>query len=254
MLLAIDIGNTNIVIGVFASNRFLHFRLSTNLHTTEDEYCINLSNLFHLYRIEEKPEGAIISSVVPQITPRIHRAVKVVFDVRALEVGPGIKTGMPILYDNPKEVGADRIVNAVGAYEEFKDALIVIDSGTAVTFDVISKRGEYIGGAIAPGIQISADALSEKTAKLPRVPIQQPPGVIGKTTVHSIQSGIFYGYLSMIEGMIRRIKHQMECEPTVVATGGDCALFYRNLECIDHYRPHLTLFGLKTIYEKNVKG
>ncbi len=254
MLLAIDIGNTSIVIGVFMERRFLSFRLRTNLHTTEDEYCIHLSNLFKLYSINEKPRGAIISSVVPQITPRMHKAVKVVFDIKALEVGPGIKTGMPILYDNPKEVGADRIVNAVGAYEEFKNALIVIDSGTAVTFDVISKKGEYIGGAIAPGINISADALSEKTAKLPRVPIQKPLTVIGKTTVHSIQSGIFYGYLSMIEGMIKRIKEEMETECIVVATGGDSALFYRNLKSINHYRPHLTLFGLKTIYEKNVKS
>ncbi len=254
MLLAIDIGNTSIMIGVFMENRFLSFRLSTNLHTTEDEYCINLSNLFKIYSINSKPDGAIISSVVPQITPRMHKALKVVFGIRALEVGPGIKTGMPILYDNPKEVGADRIVNAVGAYEEFKDALIIIDSGTAVTFDVISKQGEYIGGAIAPGINISADALSEKTAKLPRVPIQQPPSVIGKTTVHSIQAGIFYGYLSMIEGMIRRIKNEMGTDCTVVATGGDSVLFYKNIREIDHYRPNLTLFGLKTIYEKNVKG
>jgi type III pantothenate kinase len=252
MLLAIDVGNTNIVIGVFLENRFLSFRLSTNLKTTQDEYCINLYNLFNLYSIKDKPYGAIVSSVVPQIAPKIHKAVQTVFDVKAIEVGPGIKTGMPIKYDNPKEVGADRIVNAVGAYEEFKDALIVIDSGTAVTFDVISKKGEYIGGAIAPGINISADALSEKTAKLPRVPIQPPRSIIGKTTVHSIQSGLFYGYMSMIEGMIDRIKHEMGVECKVVATGGDSAMFYKHLDTIDCYRPHLTLFGLKVIYEKNV--
>ncbi len=252
MLLAIDIGNTNIVIGVFLKNRFLSFRLSTNLKMTQDEYCINLYNLFNLYSINDKPEGVIISSVVPQITPKIHKAVKIVFNIKALEVGPGIKTGMPIKYDNPKEVGADRIVNAVGAYEEFRDALIVIDSGTAVTFDVISKKGEYIGGAISPGIQISADALSEKTAKLPRVPIQEPRSVIGKTTTHSIQSGLFYGYMSLIEGMIDKIKKEMGSKCTVVATGGDSILFYKYLESIHYYRPHLTLFGLKVIYERNV--
>ncbi len=252
MLLAIDIGNTNIVIGVFLDNRFLSFRLSTNLKTTQDEYCINLYNLFNLYSINDKPEGAIISSVVPQITPKIHKAVNVVFNVKAIEVGPGIKTGMPIKYDNPKEVGADRIVNAVGAYEEFKDALIIIDSGTAVTFDVISKKGEYIGGAISPGINISADALSAKTAKLPRVPIQDPHCIIGKTTVQSIQSGLFYGYMSMIEGMINKIKKEMGVNCIVAATGGDSALFYKYLESIDHYRPHLTLYGLKVIYEKNI--
>lgn len=252
MLLVIDIGNTNIVIGVFLNNRFLSFRLSTNLKTTQDEYCINLYNLFNLYSINDKAYGAIISSVVPQITPKIHKAVQTIFNIKALEVGPGIKTGMPIKYDNPKEVGADRIVNAIGAYEEFKDALIVIDSGTAVTFDVISKKGEYIGGAIAPGIHISADALSEKTAKLPRVPIQQPKSVIGKTTIQSIQSGLFYGYLSMIEGMIKRIKNDMTTECKVVATGGDGAMFYRYIDSIDCYRPHLTLFGLKVIYERNV--
>ncbi len=251
MLLAIDIGNTNIVIGVFLDNRFLSFRLSTNLKTTQDEYCINLYNLFNLYSIKNKPYGAIISSVVPQITPKIHKAVQTVFNIKALEVGPGIKTGMPIKYDNPKEVGADRIVNAVGAYEEFKSALIVIDSGTAVTFDIISSKGEYIGGAISPGIHISADALSEKTAKLPRVPIQYPDNIIGKTTIKSIQSGLFYGYLSMIEGMIKRIKKQMGVECNVVATGGDSAMFYKHLDAINYYRPHLTLFGLKVIYEKN---
>ncbi len=251
MLLVIDIGNTNIVIGVFLNNRFLSFRLSTNLKTTQDEYCINLYNLFNLYSISDKPYGAIISSVVPQITPKIHKAIQTIFNIKALEVGPGIKTGMPIKYDNPKEVGADRIVNAIGAYEEFKNALIIIDSGTAVTFDVINKKGEYIGGAISPGIHISADALSEKTAKLPRVPIQRPKSVIGRTTIQSIQSGLFYGYLSMIEGMVKRIRNDMGTDCKVIATGGDGAMFYRYIDLIDYYRPHLTLFGLKVIYERN---
>ncbi|WP_022670174.1 type III pantothenate kinase [Hippea alviniae] len=251
MLIAVDIGNTNIVIGVFLKDRFLNFRLSTNLKLTQDEYCINFYNLFNLYGINERAYGAIVSSVVPQITPRVINAIETVFNIKPLEVGPGIKTGMPIRYKNPSEVGADRIVNAVGAYEEFKDALIVIDSGTAITFDVISKKGEYIGGAIVPGIHISADALAEKTAKLPRVPLGKPESVIGKTTINSIQSGLFYGYLSLIEGMIRRIKNEMETDCTVVITGGDSALFYRHLNEIDHFRPYLTLFGLKVIYEKN---
>ncbi len=253
MLIAFDIGNTNIVIGVFLDDRFLNFRLSTNLKLTQDEYCINLYNLFNLYNLDSsKVKGAIVSSVVPQITPKVINAIETVFGIKPLEVGPGIKTGMPIKYKNPQEVGADRIVNAVGAYEEFRDALIVIDSGTAITFDVISKKGEYIGGAITPGINISADALAEKTAKLPRVPLQMPPEVIGKTTMHSIQSGLFYGYLSLIEGMIKRIKEEMGHDCTVVITGGDSALFYRHLPEIQYYRPHLTLFGLKVIYEKNV--
>ncbi|AEA33836.1 type III pantothenate kinase [Hippea maritima] len=252
MLVAVDIGNTNIVIGVFLKDRFLNFRLSTNPKLTQDEYCINLYNLFNLYSLREKITGSIVSSVVPQITPRIINAIKTVFDIKPMEVGPGIKTGMLIKYHNPAEVGADRIVNAVGAYEEFKDALIVIDSGTAITFDVISKKGEYIGGAIAPGINISADALALKTAKLPRVPLQMPKEVIGKTTMHSMQSGLFYGYLSMIEGMINRIKDEMGHECVVVITGGDSALFYKHLNQIDHYRPYLTLFGLKAIYEKNI--
>ncbi len=252
MLIAVDIGNTNIVIGVFLKDRFLNFRLSTNLKLTQDEYCINFYNLFNLYGINEKAYGAIISSVVPQITPRVANAIETVFNIKPLEVGPGIKTGMPIRYKNPSEVGADRIVNAVGAYEEFKDALIVIDSGTAITFDVINKKGEYIGGAIVPGIHISADALAEKTAKLPRVPLGKPESVIGKTTINSIQSGLFYGYLSLIEGMIKRIKREMETDCTVVITGGDSAIFYRHINEIDHFRPYLTLFGLKVIYEKNV--
>ncbi len=253
MLIAIDIGNTNIVIGVFLKDRFVNFRLSTNLKLTQDEYCINLFNLFNLYSLNNgKVEGAIVSSVVPQITPKVINAIDTVFGVKALEVGPGIKTGMPIKYKNPLEVGADRIVNAVGAYEEFKDALIVIDSGTAITFDVISKRGEYIGGAISPGINISADALAERTAKLPRVPLQIPKEVVGKTTTESIQSGLFYGYLSLIEGMIKRIKDEIGHECTVVITGGDSAPFYRSLPEIQHYRPYLTLFGLKVIYEKNL--
>ena len=253
MLVAIDIGNTNIVIGVFLKNRFVNFRLRKNKKLTQDEYCINFYNLFNLYSLNnDKVEGAIVSSVVPQITPKVINAIDTVFGVKPLEVGPGIKTGMPIRYKNPQEVGADRIVNAVGAYEEFKDALIVIDSGTAITFDVISKKGEYIGGAIAPGINISADALAERTAKLPRVPLKVPEGVIGKTTTHSIQSGLFFGYLSLMEGMIKRIKDEMNYNCTVVITGGDSALFYRYLSEIQYFRPHLTLFGLKVIYEKNI--
>ncbi len=252
MLIAVDIGNTNIVIGVFLKNRFVHFRLSTNKKLTQDEYCINFYNLFNLYALNQEPvEGAIVSSVVPQITPKVINAIETVFEVKPLEVGPGIKTGMPIKYKNPLEVGADRIVNAVAAYEEFKDALIVIDFGTAITFDVISKKGEYIGGAIAPGINISADALAEKTAKLPRVPLIKPPEVIGKTTVHSMQSGLFYGYLSLIEGMVARIKSELGHECTIVITGGDSGLFYRHLSETHFFRPYLTLFGLKVIYEKN---
>lgn len=251
-MLAVDIGNSNIVVGVFKENRLVQFRLSTNLKNTKDEYCVNLYNLFNLHSVPTDFDAAIVSSVVPQVTPKMLAAIKIVANIKALEVGPGIKTGMPIKYNNPKEVGADRIVNAVGAYDEFHDALIVIDSGTAITFDVINKKGEYIGGAIAPGIHISADALSEKTSKLPHVRIEKPGNVIGKTTINSIQSGLFFGYISMIEGMIEKIKKEMNYNCKVVATGGESALFYRYIESVDYFRPHLTLFGLKSIYEKNV--
>ncbi len=251
MLLAVDVGNTNIVIGVFLKRRFVHFRLSTNLKATQDEYYIMLSNLLRLNDIGENADGAIVASVVPSVSERLVGAIKLLLGVTPIEVGAGIKTGMPIRYDSPKEVGADRIANAVGAYEEFKDALIVIDSGTAITFDVVSRKGEYIGGAIAPGISIAADALAMNTAKLPRVSLNFPVRVIGKTTVESIQSGIMFGYLSLIEGMVRKIVEEMGIKPKVVATGGEGIILYRHLDVVDAYRPYLTIFGLKTIYERN---
>lgn len=251
MLLAVDIGNSNITIGLFTQKRFLNFRISTNLKSTQDEYSIMIYNLFNIHSIKEKVDAAIISSVVPQVSEKIKSAIIKLFNIKVLEVSPGIKTGMPIKYDNPKEVGADRIVNAVSAYEEFKNALIVIDSGTAITFDVINKNGEYIGGAITPGINISADALAEKTAKLPRVKLKPPQYVIGKNTINSIQSGLVFGHISMIEGMIKKIQNEMGCKCINIATGGEGAIFYKHIKEIDAYRPHLTLLGLKIIYERN---
>jgi type III pantothenate kinase len=253
MLLALDVGNTNVVLGLFSGRDLCHhWRIATRREGTSDEYSMLIEGLFSLEHVQRREvRAAVISSVVPSLQATLEEMVEKNFGVTPLLIEPGIKTGMPILYDNPKEVGADRIVNAVAAIERYGKPAIVVDFGTATTFDVISERGEYLGGAIAPGISISAEALFRCAAKLPRIDIARPKEAIGKSTVTSMQSGLYYGYLSLVEGMLARIKAEMSLDPIVVATGGLAHLIVGSSPLISHIDPLLTLEGLRILYERN---
>ena len=254
MLFVIDVGNTHTVCGVFGGDDLLHhWRVVTEPVRTVDEFGLLLSNLFALHGIKpEEITGMIVSTVVPPMLPVLEQMSERYFHIKTLVVGPGIKTGMPILYDNPAEVGADRIVNAVAAYEQYRQALIVVDFGTATTFDYISAKGEYMGGAIAPGIGISMEALFQRASKLPRVEVLKPKGVIGKSTVHSMQSGIFYGYVGLVDEMVRRMREETRSDPKVVATGGWARLITSESQAIQEVDDLLTLKGLKIIYQRNL--
>ncbi|NIV58681.1 MAG: type III pantothenate kinase, partial [Actinobacteria bacterium] len=214
--------NTHIVLGLYEGERLVHdFRLDSSRGRTVDELHVLLHSLLSVAGVERQAvRGSILASVVPTLGEVLIEAVDRAFDLEMMVVGPGIKTGMPILYENPREVGADRIVNAVAAYERAKGAVIVVDFGTATTFDCISEAGEYLGGSIAPGIRISASALFSRAAKLPRVEIDKPPRTIGRNTVHSMQSGIVYGYVGLVDGLVGRIRAEMGREASVIATGG----------------------------------
>lgn len=253
MLLVFDVGNTNIVLGVFDDSRLVvDWRLSTARHRTADEYGMLLRDLFESQGLTfSRVKAVVLSSVVPPLNFPLEQMCKKYFGFQPLIVGPGIKTGMPIKYENPREVGADRIVNAVAGYEIYGGPLIIVDFGTATTFCAISERGEYLGGAIAPGIGISTEALFARAAKLPRVEITKPPTVIGKTTVNSMQSGIFYGFVGQVDEIARRIKQELKGDPTVVATGGLADLIFTESKMIDKVDHLLTLTGLRIIYERN---
>jgi len=255
MLLVIDVGNSHTVLGLYEGDTLkADWRLVTS-YRTADELLVLYTMLFQQRGFDPRGvNGCCISSVVPQFNHELDVVCKKAFEVTPLYVGPGIRTGIVIQVDNPKEVGADRIVNAVGAVEEYSGPLIVVDFGTATTFDAISEAREYRGGAIVPGLQISADALFEKCAKLPRVEIARPENVIGKDTIAHIRSGLTYGYTDLVDGLIGRIAAEMNATATVVATGGFAGLIAKISGKIDHVDPLLTLKGLKAVYRKNEKA
>lgn len=253
MLIALDAGNTHTAVGVYdGDRRVASWRLSTRPEGTVDEYGLEIRALLDLARLSaESVDGAILASVVPPLTSVLAETCRVYLKVDPLVVGPGIRTGVPVRTDHPQEVGADRIVNAVAALERVGGPAIVIDFGTATTFDVISAEGEYLGGVIAPGVDMSAEALFERAARLPRVEVQRPPRVVGRNTVHSLESGLYYGYVALVEGLIARIAGELEAKPRVVATGGLAHVFASDLPRLDAVEPYLTLEGLRLLWERN---
>ncbi len=261
MLLAFDVGNTNIVLGVFKDGKLIqNWRMETDTAKSADEYGMIINQLFHYEGLNTGDvKDIIISTVVPSVLFTLQHLSTKYFDRRAIVVGAGIKTGLIVKYDNPKQVGADRIVNAVAAYAKYGGPLIIIDFGTATTFCAVSDKQEYLGGTIAPGIKISSDALFEKTAKLPRIEIEDPGHTICRNTNESIQSGLVYGHMGVVDFIVRKMKVELMAhsesgkEPVVVATGGLASLIENGVDCIDHVDKLLTLEGLQIIYEKNCR-
>lgn len=253
MLLVIDVGNTNTSFGVFEGATLLHHVRSESARgRTADEYAVMVRQMLALRGVD--PDGidaAILASVVPSLTDTMVELVRRAFSREALVVGPGIRTGMSILYENPREVGADRIVNAVAAYEWAKSGCIVVDFGTATTFDCVTPKGEYLGGVITPGVQISAEALFARAARLSRVEIALPPKVVGRNPVHSMQSGIVYGYAGLVDGLCARLRKELQYPCRVLATGGLAKLIAPQTESIEHVDNDLTLTGLRLLYERN---
>lgn len=254
MILAVDVGNTHIMIGVYNEREIVvYWRLATRRDRTEDELGMLVKNLLHNSHLNLKDIKSIaISSVVPQLMYSLQRMGQKYFEIDPLIIGPGVKTGLNIVTDNPREVGADRIVNAVAALELYGGPLIIVDFGTATTFCAISASGDYLGGAIAPGIGISMEALFERAAKLPRVEVIRPKQVIGKDTISSMQAGIVFGFVGQVDGIVTRMKAEFETVPLVIATGGFANLIASESQTIDKVNSLLTLEGLRIINELNI--
>ena len=254
MILVMDVGNTNIVLGVYDDKRLLfHWRMGTDKEKTSDEFGMFIVNLFNHEKLDiGMIDAVIIASVVPPIMYSLEHAIRKYFKMEPIIVGPGIKTGINIKYENPREVGADRIVNAVAAIEIYGGPLIIVDFGTATTFCAISSKGEYLGGVICPGIKISAEALFQKAAKLPRIELSKPDAVIGRNTVSSMQSGIVYGYVGKVDFIVKRMKKEMkEDNIKVIATGGLARLIASESDTINEINGLITLEGLRILYERN---
>ena len=251
MLLTVDVGNTNIVLGLFDGEKLsTSYRLRTDARVTADE----LALLFHgLLARHPEPDGVAVCSTVPQVLVQLRLLFERYYsDVPTVVVGPGVKTGVPLLVKNPNEVGPDRVVNTLAAHTLYGGPAIVVDFGTSTNFDVVSAKGEFLGGALAPGVEISVDALAARAARLFKVELTEPEFVIGKSTVEALQSGLVYGFAAQVDGMVERISRELGADPIVIATGGLSHLMYDICESFDHHEPDLTLIGLRLVYEKNL--
>ena len=261
MLLAFDVGNSNIVLGVFRDGKLLtNWRMETDNNKSADEYGMLIGQLFQYENLKMSDvEDVIISTVVPSILYTLQHLAMKYFNKKAIVIESGVKTGLIVKYDNPKQVGADRIVNAVAAYHKYGGPLIIIDFGTATTFCAVTEKAEYLGGSIAPGLKIASEALFEKTSKLPKVELEEPGHTICKTTIQSMQAGLVYGHMGMVDYIVKCMKRELEeitesgKKVTVVATGGLSTLIDNGVDCIDYVDKMLTLEGLEIIYEKNRK-
>ena len=250
MLLTVDVGNTNTVLGLFDRDvLFESYRIKTDPRVTADELALMFRGLLDAHSV---PDGVAVCSTVPSVLDELRRMFAKYFaDVPTVVVGPGTRTGVPLLYDNPREVGPDRIVNTLAAHTLYGGPAVVVDFGTSTNFDVVSAKGEFLGGALAPGIEISVDALAARAARLFKVELVEPRSVIGKTTVEALQSGLLYGFAGQVDGMVRRIGVELGARPVVLANGGLSHLMFRVCETLDHHEPDLTLVGLRLVYERN---